>query len=207
MDDEKLKELFGKYGKISNYGETVQLRWFLCGVWSVNQLLCCRTGTQHPGHDWWKWQIQGIWLCQFREARRCTKGGDKFWSYWEYLLYFHKMFGEEETLPRNNFCSIMNDLFCSRLWTTWMVKKWMADKCTLAVLRRKGSVRTSSNANLNRWNKIVWPDTRWVCPFWFVTFLHQEDSLWIGSCGQLCPWNNIVGDCLYWNSMSGCCVS
>lgn len=68
MDDEKLKELFGKYGNISHHDAAMQLGLFLCALCSVNQLLFSRTGTQHPGHDRREWQIQRIWLCQFRET-------------------------------------------------------------------------------------------------------------------------------------------
>lgn len=59
--------------------------------------------------------------------------------------------------------SVVSCLFHCRLWTTWTAKNLMADKCMWAAHKRKESGRMSSSVNLSRWNRIVWPDTRFVC--------------------------------------------
>lgn len=59
MDDEKLKELFGKYGKATGFQEH-KLVWiqfdFSCLIYSLVPLFG-RACTQYPGYDWWQRQI------------------------------------------------------------------------------------------------------------------------------------------------------
>ncbi len=78
--------------------------------------------------------------------------------------------------------SLIYWLFHCRLWTTWMVKNWMAGKCMWAAHRRKESARTSSSANLSRWNRIAWPDTRFVgLPLFcrnFIQHIRSQGKWW-----------------------------
>lgn len=71
MDDEKLKELFGKYGKTTTMMRSQRLHIHnssrsQCNLACVMYWLAVafyRACTQYPGYDWWERQIQGLWLC------------------------------------------------------------------------------------------------------------------------------------------------
>lgn len=185
MDDEKLKELFGKYGTTCQFQRCVvvlhvglpsMLPVWVClsNMWFVGFFY--RTCTQYPGHDWWGRQVQRFWLCQLRETWRCTEGGNQvpLASHREHdSLQCIKIIRRKPwrvlvgaSLPGSvKLTSPFGCLLLFRLWMTWMAKNWTADRCMLAAHRRKGNARMSSSVNLNRWNRIAWPDTRSVGPF------------------------------------------
>lgn len=116
-----------------------------------------RSCSQHPGYDRRDREVQGIWLCQLWEARRCPEGQHAC----HVILLASLSLLSFHVNSLTVLILIVFVCFC-RLWTKWMAKNWMADKCTWVVRRRRASVRMSSNESLNRWNKIAWPDTRYV---------------------------------------------
>lgn len=158
MDDEKLREVFSKYGKWLMLFFSLFVFYlviFLFGSswsFSLKPSVFTRICHEYPCHDGRQRKIPRFWVCWFREARGRTEGKDK-----NLVLGF----SIERLLKIQWKVDLCSTCFNCRRWMRWTGRNWTANWSMSVEHRRKLSDRQNWNAGSSKWNRIAWPATRW----------------------------------------------